>query len=79
METARSAELQANEERNRLREQERSLDNYRWKLKEMEEDLVARAEHLDRLMQVVIYWTNTVYYKTKCPKNETFKILMFIL
>lgn len=52
MEAARSAEIQAVEERRRLKEKERTLDTERWKLQEMEEDLVARAQHLDRLMQV---------------------------
>lgn len=52
MEAARSAEIQAVEERRRLKEKERALDTERWKLQEMEEDLVARAQHLDRLMQV---------------------------
>lgn len=52
MEAARSAEIQAVEERRRLKEKERVLDTERWKLQEMEEDLVARAQHLDRLMQV---------------------------
>lgn len=52
MEAARSAEIQAVEERHRLKEKERALDTERWKLQEMEEDLVARAQHLDRLMQV---------------------------
>lgn len=52
MEAARSAEIQAVEERRRLKENERALDAERWKLQEMEEDLVARAQHLDRLMQV---------------------------
>lgn len=52
MEAARSAEIQAVEERRRLKEKERALDTERWKLQEMEEDLAARAQHLDRLMQV---------------------------
>lgn len=45
--------MQAIEEGRRLKEKERAIDNYRWKLQEMEEDLVTRAEHMDRLMQVI--------------------------
>lgn len=52
LEAAREAEMKAIEEGRKLKEKERALDNYQWKLREMEEDLVTRAEHLDQLMQV---------------------------
>ncbi|XP_054260472.1 trichohyalin-like [Macrosteles quadrilineatus] len=52
LEAARDAELQVVEERRKLREKERLLDTERWRVKEMEEDLTARAEHLDRLTQL---------------------------
>lgn len=62
LEAARSAEMQAVEERRRLKEKERALDSERWKLQEMEEDLVARAQHLDRLMQVSFLQTQAYFH-----------------
>ncbi|XP_046663701.1 calponin homology domain-containing protein DDB_G0272472-like isoform X2 [Homalodisca vitripennis] len=51
LEAARTVEAEAVEERRRLRERERLLETQRWKLREIEEDLAAKSDYFDRVVQ----------------------------
>lgn len=52
LEAARELELELNEERQKLKQQQRVMESEKWRLQEIESDLSAKAQHMNSLVQV---------------------------
>ena len=63
LEAARELELELNEERQKLKQQQRMLENEKWRLQEIESDLSVRAQHMDSLVQVGYIGIMLIYLK----------------